>query len=562
MKHLFFQLFKRFRIWLFLIVLLGSLIAINPTSDTDGVAIRAVLSDSPASLAGLTGPRANTLPRNLEVITAVDGMPILTLQDYYAAIDGLQPNDSLLIETDRSSYTVVISPRVIEHIVGYENVTINETTFEQPIINTTVIDNPGLGISVSPVPASNIRQGLDLQGGTRVLIEPETQLSEENFVFLKSNIDQRLNLFGLSDIKTTIVRDVPAAFGGQPRYLLIEIAGANIEEVKELVSNQGQFEARIANRTVFRGEKRDIRYVAHSPPEAGLGPQPCQNTGAEWICSYFFSVTLSAEAANQVADATRELAVVTSPSGNAQLSDPIEFYLDGKLTNSLTISPDLKGSVSTQIQITGFGTGSTEADAAQNAMADMKQIQTIIQTGSLPTRITIIKADEISPVLGKEFLANSAIVALVATLMVAIVVFAWYRRLIVSIPMMITALSEIIIVLGVAAVIGWQLDLPAIAGLVIIIGTSVDQQIIITDELLSRLGGKSVHVSKRMKNALFIITASFFTTFVAMLPLLFAGAGLLKNFAITTIIGIVIGVLITRPAYGTVLETILRAKEE
>jgi preprotein translocase subunit SecD len=43
---------------------------------------------------------------------------------------------------------------------------------------------------------------------------------------------------------------------------------------------------------------------------------------------------------------------------------------------------------------------------------------------------------------------------------------------------------------------------------------------------------------------------------VALIPLLWAGAGLLKGFAITTIIGITIGVLITRPAFAEMVKKI------
>jgi len=64
---------------------------------------------------------------------------------------------------------------------------------------------------------------------------------------------------------------------------------------------------------------------------------------------------------------------------------------------------------------------------------------------------------------------------------------------------------------------------------------------------------------QKIKNALFIIVTAFFTTFVAMIPLTgvlsfmgigAASAGLLKGFAVTTLIGITIGILITRPAFA------------
>ena len=51
---------------------------------------------------------------------------------------------------------------------------------------------------------------------------------------------------------------------------------------------------------------------------------------------------------------------------------------------------------------------------------------------------------------------------------------------------------------------------------------------------------------------------AYFTGVAAMVPLLFAGAGLLKGFALTTIIGISIGVFITRPAFAAAVEVLLK----
>ncbi len=58
--------------------------------------------------------------------------------------------------------------------------------------------------------------------------------------------------------------------------------------------------------------------------------------------------------------------------------------------------------------------------------------------------------------------------------------------------------------------------------------------------------------------AFFIIFASYFVGVASMVPLWFAGAGLLKGFALTSIIGITVGVLITRPAFGAMVEDLLK----
>mgnify|MGYP001578887089 CR=1 FL=1 len=110
---------------------------------------------------------------------------------------------------------------------------------------------------------------------------------------------------------------------------------------------------------------------------------------------------------------------------------------------------------------------------------------------------------------------------------------------------------ELFIILGVAAIIKWNLDLPSIAGILATIGTGVDQQIVIIDEAEKN---KALSIIARMKRASFIILASYLTLVVAMLPLYWAGAGLFKGFALTTIIGITSAILITRPAFADIVK--------
>ena len=120
---------------------------------------------------------------------------------------------------------------------------------------------------------------------------------------------------------------------------------------------------------------------------------------------------------------------------------------------------------------------------------------------------------------------------------------------------MLTSLCEVLIILGISALFKRNLDLPAIAGIIAAIGTGVDSQIIILDE--SRLT-KILSIKERIKRALFIILGTYITTLFALLPLLWAGAGLLKGFAVTTIIGISAGVFITRPAFAEIVKKILK----
>ncbi|MBN1645912.1 protein translocase subunit SecD, partial [Candidatus Woesearchaeota archaeon] len=219
-----------------------------------------------------------------------------------------------------------------------------------------------------------------------------------------------------------------------------------------------------------------------------------------------------------------------------------------------------RGKPTTGIQISGSGTGPSEQAAVTTALQNMKNLQSILQTGSLPVKLNIVKTDAISPILGAAFIQNAMYVGLFAILAVVLVVFIRYRKLAISIPMIITMLSEALIIFGFAAIIGWNIDLAAIAGVIIAIGTGVDHQIVIVDETLRGEAGITMSWKDKLKRAFFIIMAAYFTTVVAMIPLWFAGAGLLKGFAITTVIGASIGVFITRPAFAAMAEMFLNRK--
>jgi preprotein translocase subunit SecD len=235
------------------------------------------------------------------------------------------------------------------------------------------------------------------------------------------------------------------------------------------------------------------------------------------------------------------------------------LYLDDELVDSLFISEDLKGSDTTSFTIQGPGYGHTKQDAQIDATTNMRAMQTILISGSLPVGLEIAKMDVVSPALGDNFL-NVALIALVAAVLaVGIVVFIRYRKIKIALPMVLTGLSEILIILGVAAAINWRLDLASIAGILAAVGTGVDDQIIITDEVLA--GEHARSWKERLKRAFFIIFAAYFTTVVAMLPLWWMGAGLVKGFAVTTIIGVTIGVFLTRPAFAKVVEHLLKRGE-
>jgi preprotein translocase subunit SecD len=391
-----------------------------------------------------------------------------------------------------------------------------------------------------------------LQGGTRVLLNPAEEVSPETLDLMVESLKERLNVYGLGDVVVTIVSDRPDFLGGGNRFILVEIAGVSEEEVRELLGKQGKFEAKIGQQTVFKGGQ-DITYVCRTAQCSGIDPnRGCSRAPEGWGCSFAFSITLSPDAAARQAELTKDLGII-----EGSLSEQLVLYLDDQEVDRLNIAADLRGRAVTDIQITGGGQGPTEQGAIENALKNMKRLQTILITGSLPVKIEIERIDNISPTLGKEFLKNALYVGLFALLGVAIVLIIIYRKTIIAFPILFTAISEIFLTLSVAALIGWNIDLAAIAGIILAVGTGVNDQIVITDESIRRQTDVVYNWKDRIKRAFFIIFSAYLTMVFAMVPLLFAGAGLLKGFAITTILAVTVGVLITRPAYAAIVQMLL-----
>jgi len=200
------------------------------------------------------------------------------------------------------------------------------------------------------------------------------------------------------------------------------------------------------------------------------------------------------------------------------------------------------------------------ANDAKDAKERLQQLTIILESGSLPIAVESVSRESISPALGKEFFFYASITGLLALIVVALVLFIRYRFLKLVIPIMFTAIAEVILVLGLASLINWSLDLAAVAGIIAAVGTGVNDQIVIIDELShKRKEEVTGSLVQRGKRAFFIVIAAASTLVAALAPLIFFGFGLgkLVGFAITTIAGVFVGVLITRPAFNEIAQKII-----
>lgn len=278
----------------------------------------------------------------------------------------------------------------------------------------------------------------------------------------------------------------------------------------------------------------------------------------------------------------------------------MRLYVDEDIRESLTVAGELGLERSFTETTSSIQTsGETAADSRRQS----EQLQAILKSGSLPAPLAIESQSVVSASLGSEFLTASLLSIVGALLAVGILVFIRYRDPRLVVPIVLTGASEVYIMLGFWS---WftplgSLGLSAIAGIIAAVGTGVDDQIIITDES----GRERIRDwSDRMKRAFFVIFTSAASTIGAMTPILApgltgtmigaAGLGLIgytlytrgtnyhfvaigslavgvsalslsmnpsggplsdiHGFASTTILGIIIGITVTRPAYAKFLE--------
>jgi len=491
------------RIWLLIAVIILSLLAIQP-SFKEGVVIKSVEKNSTEISAGLKAGY---------IITSINEQQIKNINDYGNLVNEIfseSGEKTLDITTNNGNFVVTLDsvPK----------------------------------IAVENVPSTNIRTGLDLQGGSRALVKPNATLTDSQMDDLIQVSNERFNTYGLSDVQIKSVTDLEGN-----KFMLIEVAGATPQDLEDLVSQQGKFEAKIGNTTLFEGGKKDITGVCRNDASCAGITQCSPSSNGKTFCNFQFTVYLSETAAKKHAEVTSQLGY--DDTGN-YLSQKLDLYIDNQLVDSLLISAGLKGQEASQISIQGSGTGEDQDEALKDARNSMKKLQTILITGSLPYKLEIVKLDTISPTLGSDFSSLILLAGAASLIVVSIIIFIRYKRLKASLALLITSFSEVIIILGIAAFIRWNLDLPSIAGILGTIGTSVDSQIVILDETERN---KVLSTKEKIKRALFIIFAAYATAVASLIPLYWAGAGLFQGFAITTLIGITTGVFISRPAFADMI---------
>jgi len=173
------------------------------------------------------------------------------------------------------------------------------------------------------------------------------------------------------------------------------------------------------------------------------------------------------------------------------------------------------------------------------SVAETNELALVLRAGALPAPLIVMEERSIGPGLGADSIAAGEIAALVGLLLVIIYMLLSYGLFGVFADLALGV--NIVLIVAALSALQATLTLPGIAGIVLTIGMAVDANVLIFERIREELAnGRSViaAIDSGYQRALATIIDSNLTTLFAALFLYIFGSGPIKGFAVTLGIGI------------------------
>jgi len=389
----------------------------------------------------------------------------------------------------------------------------------------------------------DVVQGLDLKGGTHLEYEADFSGTEEkNQETALSGainvIEKRVNSLGVSEPTITKV-----SFGDK-KGIIIELPG--VQDSQEAINIIGktaklEFQEPLDDQSSGGGD--------------GFQPGWKKTTlGGEHLVSADVTFTSSQSATSafnkpQVSlkfnsDGAKLFEQITERN----LQKPVAMVLDDSLISSPTVQDVIRTG---DAVITGKYT-----------LKEAKQLALQLNSGALPVPLKIVSQRNIGATLGKASIEKSLIAGFVGMGLVMLFIILYYKMLgvIASIALTIYTLLN----LAVFKLIPVTLTLAGIAGFILSIGAAVDANILIFERLKEeKLKGKSLReaIDTGFSRAWLSIRDSNMASVITALILIWLGSGIVRGFAITLLIGILISMFSAITVSRTLMFLILRERK-
>ncbi|MCR5861951.1 protein translocase subunit SecDF [Flavobacterium sp. J372] len=174
-------------------------------------------------------------------------------------------------------------------------------------------------------------------------------------------------------------------------------------------------------------------------------------------------------------------------------------------------------------------------------VTETKDLANILRAGKLPASADIVQSEVVGPSLGQEAIDNGIMSSIAGLLIVSLWMVVYYGRA--GWYANVALIVNLLFLFGILASLGAVLTLPGIAGIVLTMGTAVDQNILIYERAKEELRRgatleEAVKTSYSWRGAMSSITDANVTHVLTGLVLLIFGTGPVKGFATTLLIGI------------------------
>jgi preprotein translocase SecF subunit len=179
--------------------------------------------------------------------------------------------------------------------------------------------------------------------------------------------------------------------------------------------------------------------------------------------------------------------------------------------------------------------GGSVGDAVESALKDL--------FGTLSHEI--LKTDIVGPKIGAE-LRNAVILAVLISLLLILIYIGWRFELVFSFGAIIALFHDVLITLGIYTLLNFELSLKEIAAFLTIVGYSLNDTIVVYDRIRENLkvmrNEDLPHIINASINQCLSRTViTSLTTFTVVLILFLFGGEIIKGFAFTMLIGVVVG---------------------
>ena len=417
------------------------------------------------------------------------------------------------------------------------------------------------------------RLGLDLQGGSQLTIQVKTtptipKIDQGMLEAVRRIVENRVNGLGVSEALVQTVgedqilvqlpgvndpQQAERVLGGTAKLEFQEqLPGTEAQLAierqlqQELLAKQAELKTSNNEAAIKENQaalKRSNEAIAKLFKSTGLGgenlkdaqPQPLA-AGNNWNVALVFD----SKGGELFAQLTKNLAGTGRSIG---------IFLDERMISSPVVGVEFA-----QAGITG-GSAVIQGNFTTQEANDLA-VQ--LRGGALPVPVEIVENRTVGASLGRDSIQSSINAGIGGLVLVLIFMVAYYRLpgVIANIALLIYAL----LTWAAFVLLGVTLTLPGIAGFVLSIGMAVDANVLIFERTREELrAGKTLYrsVESGFYRAFSSILDGNVTTVIACLALFSLGAGLVKGFAVTLGLGVVVSMFTALTCSRTLLFVVL-----